>query len=226
MDGEQTIPLFPLGIVALPGAPIPLHIFEERYRQMIGMCLEKDRPFGIVYFNGERMRGAGCTVRIVQVIETYPDGRMDILTRGEERFVVREILEGKPYLEARVLFYEDNFELATDVDRNLAEKGLSLLEELSETLLTDTIVDSIDRTDLRQLSFLIAGCEGFDADEKQVFLEMTSTRARLEKGVSAMTRLLQRLQLTQEIKRIVGGNGHLPEPLRALAGAGEDFHGE
>lgn len=87
MTEERIIPLFPLGIVALPGAPIPLHIFEERYKEMISRCIEQGRVFGIVLFSGERMADAGCTVRVLEVLKRYDDGRMDILTREIERII-------------------------------------------------------------------------------------------------------------------------------------------
>ena len=82
MQSENTIPLFPLGLVLLPQMPLPLHIFEERYKLMIGECLRENRQFGIVYFNGTDIQTAGCTASILKVMKRYEDGRLDILTRG------------------------------------------------------------------------------------------------------------------------------------------------
>ena len=83
MQSGIKIPLFPLGLVLLPQMPLPLHIFEERYKLMIGECLEKNEEFGIVYFNGTDIQAIGCTASIHKVVKRYNDGRLDILTRGD-----------------------------------------------------------------------------------------------------------------------------------------------
>ena len=103
----ERIPLFPLGLVMLPGMLLPLHIFEERYKQMISDCLAENTPFGIVWFDGQTIHPVGCTARVVQVLHRYEDGRMDILTRGEKRFYTEGMAEEKPYMEADVLYIED-----------------------------------------------------------------------------------------------------------------------
>ncbi len=98
----KRIRLFPLGLVLLPGMPLPLHIFEERYKQMIAECLNESASFGIVWFDGQSIRSVGCTARIVKVLHRYEDGRMDILTRGERRFFTEALVEEKSYTEADV----------------------------------------------------------------------------------------------------------------------------
>ena len=219
MTEEQVIPLFPLAVVALPGAPIPLHIFEERYKEMVARCLAEGLDFGIVWYSGEEgLRSQGGTVRILEVIKRYDDGRMDILTRGERRFRILEIFEDKPYLEGRVVFFDDAPEPASEALLQLAERGRALFGELSGMLAAGAGADGIDLSDPLRLSFVIAGFEGFGAGEKQAFLEMTSTRRRLEKGVAALEKVTQRLRLTREIERIIGGNGHPPDALRQQVG--------
>jgi len=211
-DHEHIIPLFPLGIVALPGLPIPLHIFEERYKQMIQDCLNRDGPFGIVLFQGERMHDVGCTVRVLQVIKRYNDGRMDILTQGEQRFIIRNLIEEKSYLQASITFFGDRPE-ETDADlRETAQKGLTLLRELSR-LLTGQEDEFLHIDDMEQISFTLAGSEGFSPEEKQTFLEMTSTRRRLEKSTRAMASLIERVRLTEQINRLIRGNGYLRNTL-------------
>lgn len=209
MTDNQVIPLFPLGIVALPGLPIPLHIFEERYKLMVGECLEQDRPFGIVFFSGGRLQNAGCTVRVIQLIKRYEDGRMDILTRGENRFLIQKLFEDKPYLQASVRYFQDQPEDFNDDMAGSAQKGLQALEELTRLLTGRAKSEPIDTDDIEQLSFFIAGCEGFSAEEKQAFLEMTSTRIRLQKSTRAMSALIERIRLTEKIKSVINGNGHL-----------------
>jgi Lon protease-like protein len=210
MPDKKLIPLFPLGVVLLPGLPLPLHIFEERYKQMIGECLESEEVFGLVGYNGSEMKSAGCTARIVEVLKRYDDGRLDIMTVGERRFYIAEQVESKPYLQGWVEFFDDEVEELGDRDRETALKGLILHNELSRLLGAETSYDGSTATELEDISFVLAGSEGFSLDEKQVFLEMTSTRERLSKAIPAMEKLIERFKLTLEIKRIIGGNGHPP----------------
>jgi Lon protease-like protein len=210
MPDKKLIPLFPLGVVLLPGLPLPLHIFEERYKQMIGECLESEDVFGLVGYNGSEIKSAGCTARIVEVLKRYDDGRLDIMTVGERRFYIAEQVESKPYLQGWVEFFDDEVEELGDRDRETALKGLILHNELSRLLGAETSYDGSTATELEDISFVLAGSEGFSLDEKQVFLEMTSTRERLSKAIPAMEKLIERFKLTLEIKRIIGGNGHPP----------------
>lgn len=210
MPDKKLIPLFPLGVVLLPGLPLPLHIFEERYKQMIGECLESGEVFGLVGYNGSEIKSAGCTARIVEVLKRYDDGRLDIMTVGERRFYITEQVESKPYLQGWVEFFDDELEELGDWDRETALKGLILHNELSRLLGAETSYDGSTATELKDISFVLAGSEGFSLDEKQVFLEMTSTRERLSKAIPAMEKLIERFKLTLEIKRIIGGNGHPP----------------
>ena len=117
MVAEVVIPLFPLGVVLLPEMPLPLHIFEERYKLMIGECLEDDREFGIVYFDGTQVKNVGCTARILKVMRRYDDGKIDIMTIGEKRFYIREIHETKAYLEATIVYFDDD---STQADTGIA----------------------------------------------------------------------------------------------------------
>lgn len=212
MTTTDIIPLFPLGIVALPGMPVPLHIFEERYKQMIGDCRKAQRGFGIVYFSGSRMRQSGCLVRIVEVLKQYEDGRMDILTHGERRFVIERIFEEKPYLEAAVTFFHDIPEPLSENASAAAETGVAMLSEIGAMLIGREDRGMRVTEDPELLSFLLAGNEGFDLEEKQQFLEMTSTNTRLEKCARALEPMVERLRLTTGIKKIIGGNGNLSQP--------------
>src|SRR3954468_24535672 len=83
---QPDFPLFPLGIVALPSEPVPLHIFEPRYRTMIAECLESGSEFGIVWASDDGLRQIGCACEIAEVLERHEDGRLDILTRGTRPF--------------------------------------------------------------------------------------------------------------------------------------------
>jgi Lon protease-like protein len=111
------IPLFPLDVVLFPGTALPLHIFEERYREMVGECLKEDKPFGVVRADGEKMAIVGCTAKIVRVVERYSDGRLDILCEGMRRFEIEGLDESRKFLQADVEFFEDEGAGSTRPDR-------------------------------------------------------------------------------------------------------------
>ena len=209
MQSRITIPLFPLGLVLLPQMPLPLHIFEERYKLMIGECLEKNKGFGIVYFNGTDIQAIGCTASIQRVLKRYDDGRLDILTRGENRFEINEMVDHKPYLEAGVTFFDDELEKNKVACQELADNGMNLLEQFSGISGVQGEYGFAEIMDFKSISFLIAGCEGFGYEEKQKFLEMSSTYERLEKSVGSLARIIERTKITVEIQKIIGGNGNM-----------------
>ena len=206
---RQRIPLFPLGVVLFPEVLLPLHIFEERYKEMIGECLEEDREFGVVHYNGAEMLFKGCTARVIRVLKRYPDGRMDILTQGERRFEIEELHEEKSYMESSVRFFDDEEEEPTEKMQALAREGLDVLMEVEEVAEKRVGRDLGKEIDPKVASFLISSSDGFTAEEKQGFLEITSTLERLEKGVRSLRKILERMMLTKQIKRIISGNGHV-----------------
>jgi len=205
------IPLFPLGLVLLPDMPLPLHIFEERYKLMISECLSADKSFGIVFFDGHSIRSVGCTARVYRVLHRYDDGRMDILTRGEQRFFIKEFIEEKPYMEAQVVFFDDEAASASENPAEVLNHARVLFRQLEGTELLDEIMDRETLSNPRDLSFAIAALEGFSHDERQRFLEMTSTAERLKKSIEALGRIAERARLTLKIQKIIGGNGHPPD---------------
>ena len=214
MPVTNKIPLFPLGVVLLPEVLLPLHIFEERYKLMISDCLAGDRPFGIVFFDGQAVRSAGCTARVSDVIKRYSDGRLDITTRGERRFVIRELLEEKPYMEARVDFFEDDKETpAADESSELLSIAESLLQQMRKDGFLPLEATPSLSFDPGAMSFTIASLEGFTHDERQKILEMTSGIQRLRKCIDALARIRDRFHLTQTIEKIIGGNGQPPESI-------------
>jgi Lon protease-like protein len=111
------IPLFPLETVLFPGAALPLHIFEKRYREMVGECLRETKPFGVVRSDGDQMAIIGCTAQIVRVVERFADGQMDILCEGVKRFEIEGLDESREFLQADVEFFEDEGAGSTRTDR-------------------------------------------------------------------------------------------------------------
>jgi len=209
MQNGSTIPLFPLGLVLMPQVPLPLHIFEERYKLMIGECLAEEKEFGIAYYTASDIQSVGCTAKILKVIKRYDDGRLDILTHGQRRFLIQEIYDKKSYLEARVTFFDDQGRSDKNACQDLADKGIALLKQFTSILESQEEYGFSEEMDFKSISFLIAGCEGFSHEEKQRFLEMNSTDERLGKSVKALENIIARMKITAEIHKIIGGNGDI-----------------
>jgi Lon protease-like protein len=214
MTQSIKIPLFPLGLVLLPDMRLPLHIFEERYKQMISECLAEGRPFGVVLFDGQSIHSVGCMARVDAVTKRYDDGRMDIMTRGGERFVIRELIEERAYMEARVFLFDDAEMISPDDNQEeVIQTAKNLLKEMADVDVGFDLSDVGDRISLKQLSFAIAALEGFSPAERQGVLEMTSPSERLKKGVQALSRIVARNRLTREIQKMIGGNGQPPRSI-------------
>src|SRR5580698_7469689 len=149
---SRLIPLFPLQVVVFPRTPLPLHIFEERYKEMVGNSIRDHSDIGIVLAKEQGIVNAGCTVRIEKLLHTYPDGRMDVLTRGQNRFEILDINQEKSYLQATVEFFDDDDISATPAD--LRDRALANYNALREL----TSADSPGTADLNdpQLSFQLA----------------------------------------------------------------------
>ncbi|UCG10999.1 MAG: LON peptidase substrate-binding domain-containing protein [Deltaproteobacteria bacterium] len=209
MEGEATIPLFPLEVVLMPSMPLPLHIFEDRYKSMIGECLEQKKEFGVVCQEGGGMKKIGCTTRIAQILRRFDDGRLDIMTQGESRFVIQSIHEDKTYLQARVSYFDDEPEEMTDETNRLISDGIKLLEQFDIMTGTKRDYSLLSRLDQKTISFVISYNDEFTLEQKQKFLEMTSTIQRITESVQFLERLVQKAKLVQEIKEIIGGNGNL-----------------
>jgi Lon protease-like protein len=198
------IPLFPLDLVLLPGVPLPLHIFETRYKEMIKECLEQKKHFGLIRMHDETMATIGCTAEIIQVLKTYPDGRSDILTEGKRRFEVLQTNQERTFLQAEVFFLDDDGKAAAKPD---IESALRLHDEIMQLAGAET--ESHKEIDTTQLSYRLAGSLPFDPDFQQALLEMNSEAERMEAIISFFERILPVLQRSARAKRKAGGNGHV-----------------
>ena len=146
------IPIFPLQIVLFPEAALPLHIFEPRYKEMIRDCQANGSAFGVVHAERGELAVTGCMANIVRVLERYEDGRLDILTRGCERFQIVALDESASYLQAEVTLCEENVDPAP---RALREAAAALHFEFLER--SGGGVEDISRIRLdQQISFLLA----------------------------------------------------------------------
>ena len=166
--------LFPLGIVLLPTERLPLHIFEERYKELVGECLEHEAEFGLVYADDDGLRDVGTRAHVVEVLTRFEDGRLNILVEGGERFRLTELTDGRSFNTGLVAPIED----ADDPAETAAvDEALRLFEQLREV--TESEVDAPDRGD-SQLSFALAGKVELPSDEKLALLAETSERVRIE----------------------------------------------
>jgi ATP-dependent Lon protease len=128
----RLLPLFPLQLVVFPGSAIPLHIFEDRYKEMVGEAEAAGTEFGIVLAKESGIMNAGCTVLVESVLKRYPDGRFDVLTRGQRRFVIQSLDQDKEYLRGEVEFYSD--EDAESAPPELRKQALLALERMRDAL--------------------------------------------------------------------------------------------
>lgn len=199
------IPLFPLNVVLMPGAPLPLHIFEDRYKQMVDECLEAESEFGMVLADEAGTREVGCTARIVEMIERYEDGRMVILVEGSRRFKLNNVMTGKPYYVGEVEYIEEDS--GEDVTA-LAEECIALLERVVEAATEGSVGIEIEPP-YRNLSFAIAGRIEFDLETRQQILELMTERARLEKVKELLSSAAERLERDRQARDKAQTNGHL-----------------
>jgi Lon protease-like protein len=214
MNAGDVIPLFPLDVVLLPGMNLPLHIFEERYKVMIGQCLDSSSEFGVLRQEQDRLEDVGCTALIRRVLRRYPDGRLDILCVGSQRFRLLEVREEKPWLQGVVGPFGDMEEGAGGETASLAERATSLLVQLLGMLGRPADLPGLRRLSPAELSFRVAATEGFSLADRQQALESTSCERRLEQGIRGLEGLLERLRRAIEARRLSGGNGHIKQAFR------------
>ena len=198
----ERFPLFPLGLVLLPGETVPLHIFEERYRLMIGECLDEEREFGIIWLADDGLRDVGCGARITQVLERFDDGRMNILVEGTSPFRLDRRIGDLDYPAGDVELLEDTAE-SDDAALERARSGYAdLVEEVTDS-----------RPEPEALAEL--GAYGMAATleiapaAKQALLELRSEPARLEQLEALFAEALKRIKTAERVAEQASGNGHL-----------------
>ncbi|HPC84745.1 MAG TPA: LON peptidase substrate-binding domain-containing protein [Thermoanaerobaculaceae bacterium] len=172
------LPLFPLPIAVLPGEVVPLHIFEERYKAMLGRVRQggadgRPLPFAIAYHSGEAVAVIACKMRLQRVLEEYGDGRMDVLTVGEERVQIHEVFDDLPYFEAVVEPFMDEDEV---LDTALGERLLALATRLGELQTGKPVF--VPAAGEAPLSFRVALLIDMAPEERQLLLQTTSENLR------------------------------------------------
>jgi hypothetical protein len=203
------LPLFPLNTVLLPNTTLPLHIFEERYRLMINRCIEERAPFGVVLIRSGKEAGGdaeprdiGCTARIAQ-LQRQPDGRMNLIALGEQRFRIDSLDRSEPYLQGEVELLDSTETLAPEV-RDLAD-GVSALfgEHFKLSLaMTGQWMRTLDLpSDADVLADFIAGNLELPVEQKQSLLETLSLPARLNRLAEVLGDRIAELTQRWEEKR-------------------------
>lgn len=197
------IPLFPLDVVLFPGTPLPLHIFEPRYKEMIAECLAQHRTFGVVRAVEQGLAEVGCTAEIVTVVKEYPDGRLDLVTEGRRRFEVLGVNQERSFLQAEVLMIED--EPGTPSQQQTARA----IELHGELLAIGGATQDLAAADPSALSFYLAGSLPLDLDFKQKLLALRSEPERLSLLISYFETIIPNLQRAAHAREKAGGNGHV-----------------
>ena len=205
---EKQLPLFPLSVVLFPDSALPLHIFEERYRALIGECLEAEgKEFGINFVDGDKLSLIGCTAVVREVVQRYEDGRLDIVVEGRRRYELRGVdKDVAPYSVGQVAFLEDEPE---KIDSPLAKKTIELFNQLVEVVYKDRRPKPSVDPDVPCVSFVIAQKAGMDVKQRQELLEMKSENQRMQRLYSYLVAAIPKLQQAQEVQRIVINDGYI-----------------
>ena len=198
------IPLFPLDVVLFPETALPLHIFEDRYKEMIRECLAKKIAFGVVRAQREGLAVIGCTAEIVRVLERYNDGRLDILCQGSERFEIENLDNSRSFLQAEVDFFDDEGMAAA---RALREECAALHFEAMELLGGEPVNGGLDLD--RPISFQLAAAAPSDLGFKQELLGLRSDGERTEHLVAFYNAMLPKLRRGVQASKVASGNGHV-----------------
>ncbi len=200
---QPDFPLFPLPVVLLPTEVIPLHVFEDRYKTMISLCIDEGTEFGIVWLADDGLKEVGCTARVAEVLEEMEDGRMNVLVRGGEPFRLLEKQEDHVYPAGKIELLDDR--AASDEEEaggEARERYADLLERL-----TDERPESAALAELS--AYEMAASVDIDLDVKQGLLELRSEEERLRLLARLFKAGIKRVELARDISDRASKNGKL-----------------
>ncbi len=204
----RLLPLFPLQVVALPGNVVPLHIFEPRYRELVGNAEASGAEFGIVLAKGEGIVNAGCTVVVESIPQRYQDGRFDVITRGRRRFNLLAVDNEQEVLRGEVEFFgDDDLRPAAPEYRT---RALQACLEIHAAMEDSTPAPKVDLAD-PELSFRLAQVLR-DVDFQDAILRERSETRRLELIIATAPKYVERTQYAEKMKHKAGTNGHGHKP--------------
>ena len=196
------IGLFPLELVLLPSERVPLHIFEDRYKDLIADCLAAESEFGLILETEEGLREIGTLTAVLEVIHTFDDGRMNVLVEGHARFRLAHETEGRPFRTAEVEPVEDDDEPATEAE---VEEAMAMFRRLVTVAEADEIEEP--EAGASALSFQLASKVDFGHELKQELLELRSERQRLVRLAELLERAVAGLTREREVRERASGNG-------------------
>jgi Lon protease-like protein len=199
--------LFPLGLVLLPGERVPLHIFEPRYKELIGECIAEEREFGLLLADDDGLRQVGTRASVVQVLDRFDDGRLNIVIEGGDRFRLLELTAGRSFQTGDVEEVEDeDDDVAPDPDD--AAQALDLYRRVGE--LAGAEIDELDPASGR-LSFELAARVDFGLELKQQLLEERSEPERLKLLVELLEQASRALAVERERRERASRNGQVAQ---------------
>ena len=202
----REIGLFPLGIVLLPGERVPLHIFEPRYRELIGECLAEETEFGLLLADEDGVREVGTTAAVVEVLERFDDGRLNIVVEGRDRFRVLTETEGRSFKTAQILSLDDGSEEPTEDEVGRCLTAFRRLVEVAEAEAEEP------EPGRELLSYWLAARVDFGTEAKQELLELGSERERVVRLTVLLNRAREVLQFTRTARERAQGNGRVEPP--------------
>ena len=205
----DNLALFPVGVVLFPESTLPLHIFEERYKELINTCLDEKRQFGINLINPKNMHDVGCSAKVFRVLKKYPDGKMDVLVKGVKRYKLVSFSEEEfSYYTGEVEFFEDEDDT---FDRELLLQCTDMFNQVANRI-TTVRVDEInpERVGTNKPSFLIAQKSGLSLKQRQSLLEIRSEDERLQTLIDHLNTLLPVIKETELANQLIKNDGYFP----------------
>ncbi|HEV3378460.1 MAG TPA: LON peptidase substrate-binding domain-containing protein [Thermoleophilaceae bacterium] len=196
----ERFPLFPLGLVVIPHELVPLHIFEERYKLMIGECIEEDREFGIVWLADDGLKEIGCSARVSRVLERFEDGRMNVLVEGSSPFRLLRRIEDLPYPAGDIELLDDAAEADADAAEAARRRYADLVAEVTDERPKPDELAKLD-------AYGMAATLDVALEAKQMLLELRSERGRLEQLEGLFAEALARIRHAERAAERARGNG-------------------
>jgi Lon protease-like protein len=200
------IGLFPLNLVLVPGEQAPLHIFEERYRELIGECLDFGNEFGLLLEDENGMREVGVSCAVVEVVDRFPDGRLNIVVEAQQRFQLVELTEGRTFRTGEIELVPDELD---SPDEDEIEECLAAYARVVTAAEAD--VDDLD-LDADSIAYQIASRVDFGTEIKQGLLELRSERERVIRLAPMLNQAAEAVERDREIRHRASGNGRV-EPV-------------
>jgi Lon protease-like protein len=198
--------LFPLNLVLLPGEQAPLHVFEPRYKELISECLADNGEFGLVLADDDGLREIGTRAGVIEVLQQFDDGRLNVVIEGRERFRLVELTEGRSFQTAEVVDIDDDGDEPTEEE---VEQCLAAYDRVVKAAEAD--LEDLD-FDADSIAFQIAARVDFGTEIKQGLLELQSERERVLRLAPMLNQAAEAVRRDRDIRERASGNGRV-EPL-------------